>query len=217
MNKLAPSILSADFSRLGDEIALIENGGAHFIHADVMDGHFVPNITMGPMILKSLAEKTEMPFDIHLMIENPERYIESFVMKNTEFITVHAEACTHLHRVIQQIKACGVKAGVSFNPATPLDVLEYILDDVDLVLIMSVNPGFGGQKFIPSAIDKIKTVYELKNTKRPDLQIEVDGGITTDNIQEVLQAGANIIVAGSAIFCAEDVSKETARFIDLMK
>ncbi len=217
MNKLAPSILSADFSRLAEDVAVIEKAGADYIHVDVMDGHFVPNITMGPIVMKSLLGKTGLPFDVHLMIEKPEQYIESFATKNTEFITVHAEACIHLHRVIQQIKSLGIKAGVSFNPATPLDALEHIIDDLDLVLIMSVNPGFGGQKFIPSALEKIKAVNELKNRRRPELEIEIDGGITADNIDLVLDAGANIIVAGSAIFGAGDVYSETKRFMKLIR
>jgi len=217
MNKLAPSILSADFSKLAEEVSLIEKAGAHYIHVDVMDGHFVPNITIGPVVMKSLLGKTGIPFDVHLMIERPELYIDSFVTASTEFITVHAEACTHLHRVIQQIRSHGVKAGVSFNPATPLSVLEHIIDDIDLVLIMSVNPGFGGQKFIPSAYEKIRAVHELKLKRKPELEIEVDGGISTDNVKLVLNAGANIIVAGSAIFGARDISIETRKFIDLMK
>lgn len=217
MNKLAPSILSADFSRLAEEISILEGAGASLIHVDVMDGHFVPNITMGPKILQDLSKKTKVSFDVHLMIENPERYMESFITDKTEIITVHAEACTHLHRVIQEIKSLGVKAGLAFNPATSLDVLDYILDDLDLVLIMSVNPGFGGQKFIVSALEKIRQVQLMKKRSGLNLDIQVDGGITLDNIKAVLDAGANIVVVGSAIFRADDICAETRKFIRLLK
>jgi ribulose-phosphate 3-epimerase len=217
MIKLAPSILSADFSRLGEEIQNIERAGADLIHIDVMDGHFVPNITLGPMILKDLEGKTKLPFDIHLMIENPERFIESFVTVNTQIITVHAEACTHLHRVIQQIRSYGIKAGVSFNPATPLDALEYIMADIDLILIMSVNPGFGGQKFIPSSMEKIRRAKELVLQKNPKIELEIDGGITLENVKAVKDAGVDIVVAGSAIFGAPDTFLATREFILQMR
>ncbi len=217
MNRLSPSLLSADFARLAEEIAIIEHAGADLIHVDVMDGHFVPNITIGPKILKDLYNKTSISFDVHLMIEKPERYIESFVTDRTEFITVHAEACTHLHRVIQEIKSFGVKAGVAINPATPLDLLDYIFDDIGLVLIMSVNPGFGGQNFIPSALEKIRQVYDKKVERGLCFDIQVDGGITLKNAEMVLAAGANILVAGSAVFGAPDVYEETKKFIELME
>ncbi len=217
MIRLAPSILSADFSKLAEGISMIEKAGADLIHIDVMDGHFVPNISMGPKILQDLVKETSLPFDVHLMIENPEKYIENFITDQTEFITVHAEACVHLHRVIQIIKSCGAKAGLSFNPATSLDALDYVLDDLDLVLIMSVNPGFGGQKFIPSALDKIKQVHEMKLKSRLNFDIEVDGGITLNNLQEVTSAGATIIVTGSSIFNAADIFEETKKFKNLLK
>lgn len=213
MKKLAPSILSADFSKLGEHVALIERGGAHLIHVDVMDGHFVPNISFGAPVMKSLLGKTELPFDVHLMIENPDKYIGDFVTPNTEYITVHEEACTHLHRSIQLIKSHGIKAGVSLNPATSLDTLEYVLEDVDMVLIMSVNPGFGGQKFIPSALRKIKELDEIRKARQLDFAIEVDGGVTLDNVKEVIDAGADIIVAGSAVFAAPDIEERVREFV----
>lgn len=216
MNRLSPSLLSADFAMLAEEIAIIEHAGADLIHVDVMDGHFVPNISMGPKILQDLYNKTTISFDVHLMIEKPERYIERFVTDRTEFITVHSEACTHLHRVIQEIKSFGVKAGVAINPATSLDVLDYIYDDLDLVLIMSVNPGFGGQNFIPSALQKIKQVYDKKVARGLCFDIQVDGGITLENAELVLAAGANILVAGSSVFGAPDVYEETKKFIELL-
>lgn len=211
--KLAPSILSADFSKLGEHVALIEKGGAHLIHVDVMDGHFVPNISFGAPVMKSLLGKTGLPFDVHLMIENPDKYIGDFVTPNTEYITVHEEACVHLHRSIQLIKSHGIKAGVSLNPATSLDTLEYVLEDVDMVLIMSVNPGFGGQKFIPSALRKIKELDEIRKARGLAFEIEVDGGVTLDNVKEVVDAGADIIVAGSAVFAAPDIEERVKEFV----
>ena len=213
--KLAPSILSADFSRLGEEVAAIERGGAHLIHIDVMDGHFVPNISFGATVMKSLLGKTKMPFDVHLMIENPDQYIKEFATENTAYITVHQEACPHLHRTIQEIKALGVKAGVSINPATPLATLDYILEEVDLVLIMSVNPGFGGQKFIPSALEKVEELKEIRECNLLNFEIEIDGGITLDNLRKVVDAGVDIVVAGSAVFGAENVEARTKEFLNL--
>lgn len=213
MKKLAPSILSADFSKLAEEVAAIERGGADYIHVDVMDGHFVPNISYGPVVMKSLVGKTDLPFDVHLMIENPDDYIEDFVTPNTEYITVHQEACTHLHRTVQHIKSLGVKAGVSINPATTLAALDYILDDVDMILIMSVNPGFGGQKFIPSALDKIMELEEIRRSEDLDFEIEIDGGVSLDNVQRIASAGTDIIVAGSAVFRTEDVEDTTKQFV----
>lgn len=215
MLKLAPSILSADFGHLAEDVKKIEEGGADYIHVDVMDGHFVPNISFGAPVMKCLNGKTKLPYDVHLMIENPDRYIDDFVTPQTEYITVHQEACVHLHRTIQNIKSKGVKAGVSINPATPVSILECILPDVDLVLIMSVNPGFGGQKFIPGALEKVRELAEIKRTKGLDFVIEIDGGITLDNIGEVMEAGVEMAVAGSAVFKAEDVVgrvKEFKRF-----
>ncbi|HZK01703.1 MAG TPA: ribulose-phosphate 3-epimerase, partial [Anaerovoracaceae bacterium] len=204
MTRLAPSILSADFSGLYDDVKRVETAGAHILHMDVMDGHFVPNISYGPAVIKSLLGKTKLPFDIHLMIENPDRYIEDFVTDNTEIITVHQEACIHLDRTIQMIKSLGVKAGVSLNPSTPETVLRYVFRELDYVLVMSVNPGFGGQKFIPSSMEKIKALAKLKAQLNPELIIAVDGGINTDNVKDVVDAGANLVVAGSSIFGAPD-------------
>lgn len=213
MNRLAPSILSADFSRLGEEVKQIEEGGAQVIHMDVMDGHYVPNISYGPVVIKSLVGKTPLPFDVHLMIENPEHYIKDFVTDQTECITVHAEACIHLHRTLQLIHSLGVKAGVALNPSTSPDVLDYVAEDLDLVLVMSVNPGFGGQKFIPSALRKVKEVRRLKETRNPNLVIEIDGGINLDNARLVTEAGVNQVVAGSAVFGAPDVALRVREFL----
>lgn len=212
MLKLAPSILSADFGHLAEDVKKIEEGGADYIHVDVMDGHFVPNISFGAPVMKCLNGKTNLPYDVHLMIENPDRYIEDFVTDKTEYITVHQEACVHLHRTVQNIKSMGIKAGVSINPATPVSTLECILPDVDLVLIMSVNPGFGGQKFIAGTLDKVRELAEIKRAKNLNFVIEIDGGITLDNIKEVMDAGVEMAVAGSAVFKAEDVVKRVKDF-----
>ena len=217
MKKLAPSILSADFSKLAEEVAAAEKGGADYVHVDVMDGHFVPNITYGPVVMKSLEGKTGMPFDVHLMIENPDDYLEDFLTPNTEYITVHQEACTHLNRTIQHIKSLGVKAGVSINPATTLATLDYVLEDVDLILIMSVNPGFGGQKFIPSALDKIRELAEIRRDEGLDFEIEIDGGVNLDNVQKVAEAGTDIIVAGSAVFHTADIEDTTRQFVEKIR
>lgn len=208
MAKLAPSILSADFSKLAEQVNEIEKAGAHLIHVDVMDGHFVPNITFGAPVMKSLLGKTGIPFDVHLMIENPDMYIADFVTENTEYITVHQEACIHLHRTIQNIRSHGVKAGVSINPATPVCMIEEVLSDVDMVLVMSVNPGFGGQKFIPSALDKIRALDNIRKERNLDFVIEIDGGAGTDNIDEILAAGTDIVVAGSSVFKKGDIDKQ---------
>lgn len=213
MAKIAPSILSADFSDLRQQIGLIEKGGADFIHLDVMDGHFVPNITFGAPVIKKLRGVTDVPFDVHLMIENPEKYIEDFVDAGADIITVHEESTVHLHRLIQQIKGYdGVKAAVSLNPATPLDVLEYVLEDIDMVLIMSVNPGFGGQSFIPQCKAKIKTLKKMITDRNLDVEIQVDGGVKLDNVKEIIDCGADIVVAGSAIFGTDDVVEATRQF-----
>ncbi|MBR3706619.1 MAG: ribulose-phosphate 3-epimerase [Firmicutes bacterium] len=205
-------MLSADFGHLAEDVKKIEEGGADIIHVDVMDGHFVPNISFGAPVMKGLNGKTGLNYDVHLMIENPDQYIEDFVTPQTEYITVHQEACVHLHRTIQNIKSKGIKAGVSINPATPISTLECILEDVDLVLVMSVNPGFGGQKFIPGALEKVRQLAEIKKAKGLDFIIEIDGGITLNNIQEVLEAGVEMAVAGSAVFGAEDVVQRVKDF-----
>lgn len=213
MIKLAPSILSADFSQLGKDVAAIERAGAQIIHVDVMDGHFVPNISYGSTVMKSLLGKTKLPFDVHLMIKNADQYIADFVTENTEYITVHAEACTHLHRSIQLIKSFGVKAGVALNPATSLTALDYIIEEVDMVLIMSVNPGFGGQKFIDSALDKLRRLKELKEERNLAFVIEVDGGVSLDNVDEITEAGAELIVAGSSVFKASNIEDRVQEFL----
>lgn len=204
MIKIAPSILSADFARLGDQVALVEQAGAEVLHIDVMDGHFVPNITIGPLVVKALRPHSKMRFDVHLMIENPERYIDDFAKAGADHITVHLEATPHIHRAIQQIKALGLTAGVSLNPATPLDGIKYILDELDMVLIMSVNPGFGGQKFIPAVLPKIEVLHRYLDQMQSSCEIEVDGGINLDTASAVVKAGANIIVAGAAVFASPD-------------
>ncbi|MEG0830407.1 MAG: ribulose-phosphate 3-epimerase [Anaerovoracaceae bacterium] len=213
MNRLAPSILSADFSKLGEEVATIERAGANLIHVDVMDGHFVPNISYGSTVMKSLCGKTELHFDVHLMIESPDAYLEEFITENTEYVTVHQEACPHLHRTIQHIKKAGAKAGVAINPATSLSTLDFILDQVDLVLIMSVNPGFGGQKFIPQTLEKVRALKEIRDNTSLDFQIEIDGGINLDNLEIAREAGVDIIVAGSAIFGVKDVTRAVRKFL----
>ena len=215
MLKLAPSILSADFSALAADVKKIEEGGADYIHVDVMDGHFVPNISFGAAVMKSLNGKTTLPYDVHLMIENPDQYIGDFVTDQTEFITVHQEACVHLHRTIQNIKSKGVKAGVSINPATPVSSLECVLEDLDLVLIMSVNPGFGGQKFIPQTLNKVKELAAIKKERGLNFAIEIDGGVTLANAREVMDAGVEIAVAGSAVFGAEDVVQRVKEFKEI--
>ena len=202
MAKVAPSILSADFSKLGADVQEICEFGADYIHVDVMDGAFVPNISFGAGVMKSLNNVTTIPYDVHLMIEDPDRYIEDFVTPNTEFITVHQEACRHLDRTIQHIHSTGVKAGVALNPATPIVMVEDVLDKVDMILIMSVNPGFGGQKFIPRALDKIRRLDEIRKASGYDFVIEVDGGVNLQNCEELKSVGTDILVAGSAVFKA---------------
>ncbi|OEF99078.1 ribulose-phosphate 3-epimerase [Vulcanibacillus modesticaldus] len=204
MIKVAPSILSADFSRLGEEIASVEKGGADLIHVDVMDGHFVPNITIGPLVVESIKPITKLPLDVHLMIDTPERYIENFVKSGADIISVHAEATTHLHRTIHLIKNLGAKASVAINPATSLNVLDYLLEDLDMILLMTVNPGFGGQAFIPATLSKIKKLKEMIREKGLEIDIEVDGGINNKTYQSVVEAGANVLVAGSYVFGAKD-------------
>ena len=207
MIKLAPSILSADFARLLEDVKKVEKAGCEYLHIDVMDGHFVPNITLGPGIVKSLRKDVNMVFDAHLMIENPDKYIKEFADAGCDIIVVHQEACTHLHRTIQNIKSHGIKAGVALNPATPIETIKYVLQDVDMVLLMSVNPGFGGQSYIPVVTEKIKELKALIDKMNLDIDIEVDGGVKPSNIAEVVNAGANVIVAGSAIFNAGNIDE----------
>ena len=207
MVKIAPSILSADFSRLGEEVKAVEEAGADWIHVDVMDGRFVPNITIGPLVVESLRKVTELPLDVHLMIENADLYIEDFAKAGADIISVHVEACPHLHRTIQSIKENGAKAGVVLNPATTLFALDVIIEQVDMVLLMSVNPGFGGQKFINSVLSKIELLRNTLNESGVELDLQVDGGIKPDNVAMIKEAGANVLVAGSAIFGSDDYKK----------
>lgn len=204
MIKISPSILSADFSRLGAEIRTVAQAGADYIHVDVMDGHFVPNITIGAPVVQSLRQVTDLPLDVHLMIENPDLYIPDFAAAGSDIITVHQEAVPHLHRTVQLIHSLGKKAGVSINPATPASTLEVIIDEIDLILVMSVNPGFGGQSFITSMLPKIKQLREMVERSGRSIEIEVDGGVKADNIGEIAAAGADVFVAGSAVFNAPD-------------
>jgi ribulose-phosphate 3-epimerase len=207
MVKIAPSILSADFAKLGEEINAVEKAGADYIHIDVMDGHFVPNITIGPLIVNAIRPITTLPLDVHLMIENPDQYIEAFAKAGADYITVHVEACRHLHRTIHYIKSFGVKAGVVLNPATPVETIQHIIADIDMVLLMSVNPGFGGQKFIPEVLPKIRKVKKMADDKGLDLEIEIDGGVNPETAKMCIEAGANVLVAGSAIYNEDDYAK----------
>lgn len=200
MVKIAPSILSADFSLLGREVKDVEQAGADYIHIDVMDGHFVPNITLGPLIVEAIRPVTSLHFDVHLMIENPEQYIQNFANAGADYISVHAEACKHLHRTIYQIKETGVRAGVVLNPATPVEMIRDVITDVDLVLLMTVNPGFGGQKFIPNVLKKIEQVRRWRDEQNLSFEIEVDGGVNAETAKLCVEAGADVLVAGSYIF-----------------
>jgi len=213
--QIAPSILSADFGRLAEEVRSVEMAGADVIHVDVMDGHFVPNITIGPMVVKALRSVTKLPLDVHLMIEFPDRYIEAFARAGASWLTVHVEACSHIHRTINAIKALGVKAGAVLNPATSPSTLEYILADLDLVLVMSVNPGFGGQHFIPSSLDKIRHLRKLLASLDHYVPIEVDGGVNSQTIEAVVSAGADICVAGSAVFGSRDYAATIKKLKEL--
>lgn len=204
MIKIAPSILSADFSKLGEEIKDVERSGADYIHIDVMDGHFVPNITFGPVVIQSIRPLTSLPFDVHLMIQNPDPYIPMFIDAGATILTVHAEACLHLHRTIQLIKSYGIKAGVAINPATPAEMIVEVLEELDQVLVMTVNPGFGGQQFIQQMMKKIKKFYDWKVTHNYSYDIEVDGGINEETAKLCVDHGANVLVAGSAIFKREN-------------
>ena len=212
MRLIAPSILSADFSKLGDEIKAVEAAGVDWIHADVMDGHFVPNITIGPLIVEAVKRVTDLPIDVHLMIENPDNYISAFAEAGASYISVQVETCIHLNRTVQRIKDCGARAGVVLNPATSLSSLEWVLDEVDYVLIMSVNPGFGGQAFIPSSLDKIKALRQQIQARGLSVRIEVDGGVNENTIAAIASAGTDVFVAGSAIFGSKDYQKTVQSF-----
>jgi ribulose-phosphate 3-epimerase len=208
---IAPSILSADFVRLGEEVGALERAGADWVHVDVMDGRFVPNMTIGPLVVRALRRVSKLPLDVHLMIVEPERYVEEFAQAGADVITVHAEACTHLHRVLQQIRSLGKKAGVSLNPHTPEGILPYVLDLVDLVLVMSVNPGFGGQDFIPAVLPKVRSIGSLIQASGRAIHLEVDGGIKPGTARQVLEAGADVLVAGSAVFGSGNYAEAIAR------
>ena len=205
--KIAPSILSADYANFESELKKLEASGAEYAHIDVMDGHFVPNITFGAPIIKSLRKDLNMVFDAHLMISDPDKFLPDLAAAGCDIITVHYETCTHLHRTIQNIKSHGIKAGVVLNPATPVCMIKHVLGDLDMVLLMSVNPGFGGQKFIPEVLDKVKELRKMIDDKGLDIEIEVDGGVTSENIKALVDAGADVLVAGSAIFGKEDIDK----------
>ena len=215
MNILAPSLLAADFARLGEQMRMIDQAGAHYFHYDVMDGQFVPNISMGLPVLQSIRKVTKKKLDVHLMIQNPERYISDFSDAGADILTVHAETCTHLDQVVRDIKREGILAGVALNPSTPLSVLDYVLPEVDMVLIMTVNPGYGGQKMIPYTLDKVRELRGIIQRRGLSTDIEVDGGIKKDNLQMVLDAGANVIVAGSAIFKG-DIEQNVKDFLRIM-
>ena len=208
MTIIAPSILSADFTALGTEISNVEAAGADWIHIDVMDGQFVPNLTYGPIIVEAAGRVTDLPLDVHLMIKNPDLLIPEFIRSGADLISVHAEACPHLHRTVQMIREAGLKAGVALNLATPVEAVQWMIEEIDFVLVMSVNPGFGGQKFIESSVEKITRLFELKRERNPDLVIQVDGGINESTIQAVAEAGAGSFVAGSNIFKAPDYKKQ---------
>ncbi len=215
MSCLSPSLLSADFANLGSHVSLIDRAGAQYVHIDVMDGMFVPSISMGLPVIRSIRSLSDRIFDVHLMIQEPDRYIDDFVKAGADIITVHAEACVHLDRTIQKIKEKGILAGVALNPATPLNALEYVLGEVDMILIMTVNPGFGGQKLIPYTIQKIRDLRSMLDLRNLKTDIEADGGVTLENLAEVLHAGANIVVAGSAVF-GGDVEENVRKFLTCM-
>lgn len=217
MAYLSPSILTADFADLKTQLKKLEEGGADFVHLDIMDGSFVPNITFGQPVVRSIAKATSLPLDVHLMIVRPELCLEEFALPQTEFIVVHEEACLHLHRTVQQIKALGKKAGVALNPATSLATLDYILPELDMVLLMSVNPGFGGQKFIETSWQKIRELDALRKAKNPDMLIELDGGVNLSNAAALKEAGVDVFVAGNAVFSAEDMAQRVREFQRILK
>lgn len=212
---LSPSLLSVDFAHIADGIKLLEKAGVPVLHLDVMDGAFVPNISFGAPVIKCLRKETDMIFDVHLMIEEPARYLEDFKAAGADWVTVHAESCKHLHSTVDKIKKLGMKAGVALNPATPVSVLDYVIDDLDMVLVMSVNPGFGGQSFIPSALRKIEEVRKMADERGLELHVEVDGGVNLNNVADVIAAGANVIVAGSAVF-GGDAYENSRSFLKIM-
>jgi ribulose-phosphate 3-epimerase len=217
MKRIAPSILSADFGRLKEEIQTVEAAGADYIHIDVMDGHFVPNITIGPVVVEAVRKITKIPLDVHLMIENPDRYIPDFAKAGADILAVHVETCPHLHRTVTLIREYSVKPAVVLNPSTPVSFLDQILEEVDMVVIMSVNPGFGGQKFIPGAVKKIQILKQMIADRNLSVDIEVDGGITPDNVGLVCKAGADVVVAGSAVFHTKDYRETITRFKKAME
>jgi ribulose-phosphate 3-epimerase len=216
MKYIAPSILSADFLKLGDEIQSVEKAGADWIHIDVMDGHFVPNITIGPLIVEASRRITSIPLDVHLMIENPDRYIEDFAKSGADLISVQVEACVHLNRTIQLIKSLGLRAGVVLNPSTPLTAIEWILEDVDFVMIMSVNPGYGGQKFIPNSLERIRALRKMIQDRGLSALIEIDGGVNEKTIKNISDAGVDVFVAGSAIFKSPNYKETISKFRELI-
>ncbi len=216
MKYIAPSILSADFSKLGDEIKSVEEAGADWIHVDVMDGHFVPNITIGPLVVEAARRVTSLPIDVHLMIENPDRYIKDFAKAGADLISVQVEACVHLNRTIQIIKESGLRAGAVLNPSTPLSSIEWIIEEVDFIMIMSVNPGFGGQNFIPNSLDKVGALRKMIRDRGLATLIEIDGGVNEKTIKNISDAGVDVFVAGSAIFKSPDYKKTIDRFRELI-
>src|SRR5690625_3814812 len=217
MTKIAPSILSADFAKLGEEIKDVEKGGADYIHVDVMDGKFVPNITIGPLIVEAIRPITDLPLDVHLMIDEPERYVAQFAQAGADIITVHEEATIHLHRTIEMIKNEGIKAGVVINPATPVEMIKHVIADVDLVLLMTVNPGFGGQKFISSVVPKIEQLNRWRKEMNLNYEIEIDGGVNVETAKLCTDAGADVLVAGSAVFNQDDRAQAIAQIIEATK
>ncbi len=212
MKKLAPSILSADFARLGEEIKAVEEAGADYIHIDIMDGHFVPNITIGPLVVETAKAVTTLPLDVHLMISDPDRYVQDFIKAGSDLLSVHVETCPHLQRTLTYIRELGGRPAAVLNPSTPISALEYVMDDLDMILLMTVNPGFGGQKFIPTMLPKIQRMRSLIDEKKLPIELEVDGGVTLENISQISQAGADVVVAGSAVYKSADC-RETVRLM----